>query len=326
MKKLMFVGKIVLLIVLVLVGVWSGKFTGLMHGAGLAFVLLGGLAMALMGFSLPEIGTAFRHAAGGAGQGEALSGSAYFWEAAARNFLLCGVLGTMAHFIVLMGHIPGIGGFFSGLAQCFLSTLYGVILAVICCVPSLTLRKRVYEELPPESAPENAKTSRFAGLPGFRFEHVIGYALFVAIMAWILMAPGTLKMFSHWSALLVVVGGSVILVMLLGDVMGGRAVTLSFAFTGFIGALMGLIQFLHSLTGGSIQAVASAISFSVLSCYVTLVGIMFIGLPLEDRAVRSGKNHKSMTFSRIVWYGFPLVALIFLVFAVVMILTPISRK
>jgi hypothetical protein len=58
---------------------------------------------------------------------------------------------------------------------------------------------------------------------------------------------------------------------------------------------------------------------------VALLGMMLVGNPLEDRLVKAGKGQKTLTLSRIVWFVFPLVALILLFFTFVLIVNPIQK-
>jgi flagellar motor component MotA len=99
--------------------------------------------MALMGFSAREIGAAFKNTAGGPDGKESLQNSAYFWEAAARNFLMLGVLGAFISFVTALGKSSGgIANIALGMSESFLPAVYGMILAVICFVPVLQVKKQ----------------------------------------------------------------------------------------------------------------------------------------------------------------------------------------
>jgi flagellar motor component MotA len=322
-------GKILILVFLGLAVIFSGKFTGFMNAPGLAFVILGGLAMTLMSFSFPEVGAAFKHAAGGPdGRGE-LQKSVHFWESAARNVLMVGVLGTLTSFIIgLCTFQGGISSIFSVLAAAFLTTLYGVILGVVCLVPALKVTKELHKQPPVETQEVRLKPQTL------KYENIIGYVLFISLIGWTILTATSaevsieltpLKMFIHWPSLLVVVGGTVALVLFAGDARGGRSLTLSFAFTGLIGVLMGFVQVLHSLSSRSIKDVASASSFIISSCFIALVGMMLLGIPLEDRSLKARKNYKDLALSRIAWYVFPLLTLIFLFFVFILVVTPIKK-
>lgn len=332
-RILTILGKILILILLGLVVILSGKFTGFMDAPGLIFVVLGGVAMLLMGFSAPEIGSAFKHAVGGPGRREELQKSVHFWESSARNFWMFGVLGTLTSFIIgLCTFEGGIASIFSELAVAFLATLYGIILGVICAVPALKVKKELSKHPLLEAQEAHIKTDEKQIL---RYENLIGYVLFIALMGWTIIAATStevslpltpLDMFIHWPSLLVVVGGTIVLVLFAGDAAGGRSITLSFAFTGLIGILMGFVLVLHSLASKSIKDVASSAAFIISSCFIALLGMMLAGIPLEDRTIKVRKSYRELALSRIAWYVFPLLTLIFLFFVFILIITPIKKE
>ena len=112
--------------------IYSGILSGLMDTAGLLFVIIGSVAAALLGFSRREIGAAFRHAAGSGGIRGDLKHSAHFWEAAARNAWILGVLGSALNFtIALGGGSEGIAAVSGRMIQSFIVILYGLVLAVV---------------------------------------------------------------------------------------------------------------------------------------------------------------------------------------------------
>ncbi len=328
--------RILIVIFFVIAVILSGSFfTDLMKGPSLVFVLLGGVGMALMGFSAREIGAAFKHAAAGPDGKENLQNSAYFWEAAARNFLMLGVLGAFISFVTALGRSRGgIANIALQMSESFLPAVYGMILGVICFVPVLKLTGELskYPLQAPSEAPEKPGEKAFKTL---RLENFIGYALFIAVVGWTIVSSislyesggplNPLEVFIYWPSILVVLGGTIVLVMFIGDAAAGRSFTLSFALTGLIGSLMAFVQTLISFSSRGIKDVASAMTFIISSCFIALLGIMLIGIPLEDRAIKTGKNKKQLTLSRIAWYVFPLVALILLLFAFVTVLIPIKR-
>jgi len=313
---------------------WS-FFADLMKGPSLVFVLLGGVGMALMGFSAREIGAAFKHAAGGLDGRESVQDSAYFWEAAARNFLMLGVLGAFISFITALGRSSGgIANVALRMSESFLPAVYGMILGVICFVPVLKLTREL-SKYPPQEPGEVLEKPGEKAAKTLRIENIIGYALFIAVVGWTIISSVSLKesdgplnpmeVFIHWPSLLVVLGGTIVLVMFIGDAAAGRSFTLSFALTGLIGSLTAFVQTLISFSSRGVRDVASAITFIISSCFIALLGMMLVGIPLEDRAIITGNNKKQLTLSRIAWYVFPLVALILLIFAFVMVLTPIKK-
>jgi hypothetical protein len=330
-----------ILIIILIVAVWlivvilSGKFIDLLSGPGLAFLLLGGAAMILMGFSGPEIGAAFKHAAGSPGNRERLQKSAYFWETAVRNFWMLGVLGGIIGFIIaLCVSRGGLGPIASGMAESALTTVCGMILGVICLVPALKLTGKLNKQPLPEGREMLEKQGEKA-TTSLRFENIIGYALFIAVMGWTIILPlvskpinGPLnpwKIFINLPSLIVVLGGTIALVMFMGDASAGRSFTLSFALTGGIGSLVGFVQAIMAMSSRVIADVASGVSFIISSCFIAFLGIMLVGIPLEDRTVKTGRNRKGLTLSRIAWYVFPLVTLIFLIIVFILVITPIKK-
>jgi hypothetical protein len=327
----------ILIVVFFVMGViLSGSFfTDLMKGPSLVFVLLGGVGMVLMGFSAREIGTAFKHAAAGPDVKESLQNSSYFWEAAARNFLMVGVLGAFISFITSLGRPSGgIASIALGMSESFLPAVYGIILAVICFVPVLKLTAELKKPLLQEPREILERPGEKADKI-LRFENLIGYVLFIAVVGWTIISSlsqneldGPLnpwEVFIYWPSILVVLGGTIVLVMFIGDAVAGKSFTLSFALTGLIGSLMAFVQTLISFSSRGVKDVASAMTFIISSCFIALLGMMLVGIPLEDRTIKTGENKKQLTLSRIAWYVFPVVALILLLFAFVTVLIPVKK-
>jgi hypothetical protein len=328
--------RILIVIFFVTAVVLSGSFfTDLMKGPSLVFVLLGGVSMALMGFSGREIGAAFKHATAGPDGKENLQSSSYFWEAAARNFLMMGVLGSFISFVTALGRSSGgIANIALQMSESFLPAVYGMILGVICFVPVLKLTGELskYPSKEPKEAIEKPGEKAFKTL---RLENIIGYALFITVVGWALISSlsqyeahsplNPLEVFIYWPSILVVLGGTIVLVMFIGDAAAGRSFTLSFALTGLIGSLMAFVQTLISFSSRGVRDVASAMTFIISSCFIALLGMMLLGIPQEDRTIIAGKNRKQLGLSRIAWYVFPLAALILLLFAFVTVLIPIKR-
>jgi hypothetical protein len=83
---------------------------------------------------------------------------------------------------------------------------------------------------------------------------------------------------------------------------------------------------LHGMTDPSprgIGKVAWALAFILASCFTALLGMAIIGAPLEDRVIRIGRVTGPSAFSRVSWYVFPLLSLIFLVLVYTMIILPL---
>ena len=111
-----------------------------MHRAGFFYLVLGSIAVALMGFSGREIGAAFRSATGRPEPGAASIKAALFWEAAARNAWLLGVLGSTLNFTIVLGRESGgIEDVGNRMIQAFIVSLYGLVLSVVCLVPALKI-------------------------------------------------------------------------------------------------------------------------------------------------------------------------------------------
>jgi flagellar motor component MotA len=315
--------RIGVLVVLGLAAVLSGKFAHLSNGPGLVFVLWGIVAMALMGFTPREILSSFKHAAGEEGTFLELKRSIYFWQSAARNAMMLGILGTLTGFVVFFCNFQGrIATFLPGVAHAFINMLYGVILGAVCTVPALMLSRRL-ERIP-------ATEERVEPPSPLGFGMVVGYLLYIGLIGWVMLSPaqGTqytpLQWFVHWPSLLVVAGGTLALVLFVNDAKDGRSITVSFAFTGLIGTLMGLVQLLQSFNIG-IAAIATSMTFIISSCFIALVGMMLVGIPLEDRNLKLATDAKDKLLSRVAWYGFPLLTLFYLMVTVILIITPIKK-
>lgn len=307
----------------------SGLFTGLMNKAGLFYLILGSVAAALMGFSRYEIGAAFRCAAGRIGPREDLKRSAYFWGAAARNAWILGVLGSTLNFIIALGsESGGIADVSNRMIQAFIVTLYGLVLAVICLVPALKLAAKS------EKSPASA-TAESSPIRAFLFERVIGYVLFAAVLGltfYFLVhgrsQTGSLsvaQIILHGPAALVVFGGAIALFLFMGSGAGARALTLGFSMTGLVGLLLGFIQTLFGFVHTSVQEIAAGVSFIISVSVFTLLGLVVVAAPLEDREVMDGRRKRPGSLSRLFWIIFPLLAFLFLIAAFIMVVTPMKQ-
>ena len=127
-------------------------------------------------------------------------------------------------------------------------------------------------------------------------------------------------------SLLVVLGGTLALILFMGGNNTRLTPSAAFAGMGLIGSLMGFIQMLHGMTDPGPQGighVAGALAFILFSCFTALLGMALIGAPLEDRAIRIGRVGAPSAFSRVSWYVFPLLSLIFLVVVFIKIIVPL---
>jgi flagellar motor component MotA len=316
--------------------VFSGWFSNLADGRGFAFVLAAGAAMTLTSFSTGEITSAFKHlGGGGSGFIVEMETSRYLWEATARNMYLLGVLGTLIAFITGLGsNAGGITGISERMISAFLSTIYGLVLTMICLVPAMKLRSRIETmEADPAGAGPDRAASVAAGQ--LKFENILGYGLLLLILGWAIGAPlmsldegspmNPLQVFFHLPSLLVVLGGTVILALFMGDIRLGRSLTLCFAFTGLIGALAGVIQVMMAVNARSIEDVALAMTFLLSFCFAALMGMVILGAPLEDRALKISKGSQHSNPSRIAWFVFPIFTLLFLLFTFILVLTPFKK-
>jgi len=326
--------RIIVVVAIVAALVFSSKFSGFVHLRGLVFVLAGSATLALASFSFPEIGAAFRHAAGAPAEGEDVRKSLAFWEAAARNAWMTGVLGTILNFIVALCTLSGgIVDVATRMAMSFLTTIYGMVLAVVCAVPAWKLGE-VLRFKPAGIASETAAKSTAADAGSIRFENVIGYLLFLVIVSWMVFQPvlgvahsnfSPFDWIIHWPSLLIVLGGTIALVLFVGGAGAGRMLAPAFAITGLIGSLAGFIQTLLGIAGRVISTVSAGITFVIASCFVAMLGMMLAGAPWEDRLVKTGRMDKPSALSRAAVYVFPLLALIFLVVALILVITPIHQ-
>jgi flagellar motor component MotA len=257
-----------------------------------------------------------------------------FWEAAARNAWMTGVLGTILNFIVaLCTFSGGIADVASRMAASFLATVYGIVLAVICAVPAWKLGE-ILRFQTARNISQTALNPASAEAKSLRFENVLGYLLFLVAMSWMVFNPvvgvaylnfSPFDWIIHWPALLVVLGGTIALVLFVGGDGAGRILMPAFAITGLIGSLLGFIQVLLSFASRKIYLVSAGITFVIASSFVAMLGMMIVGGPLEDRLVKQGRMDKPSGLSRAAVYGFPLLALIFLVVALILVITPMKK-
>jgi hypothetical protein len=307
--------------------VFSGSAPGsffFLDSAGLIGVVLGAAAMTLMGFSFPEIGAACKHALGSSGEPEkgGLEKSLYFWEAAARNFFQVGVLMTVIGFVIMMKTISsGIANVWRTLAICFITTLYGLIFAALSAIAGLRVGKKIAGF---GAQRQELQTEPMKREPSWNMERIIGVLLFVATFGWVVNRADAWIMFIHWPSLLIVAGGAILFVLWAGNGDNGLSTTLGFVFTGVIGLVFGFVQMFYGAL--SIEKIGEGMTFAILSCAFALAGMMLGGVHLQDHAFKTGKTDRRITLSRIAWYGFPVAALVLLLYIFVLMLIPIVKK
>ncbi len=327
-------GKILIVALLIAVVIISGRFADFMEGHGLVFVLLGAVATVLMSFTGPEIGSAFKHAAGVSGPVEDIQKSVLFWEAAGRNGWMLGVAGSVLYFVLALSSSQGgIGGIASRMALSFVPAVYGMILAVICLVPAWKLSIGLQDKRQEETKDIHSPQTDDSPSP-LRLEHLVGYVLFIAVFTWTIIKPSLSythpkfkpwEWIANWPALLVVLGGTLIIVLFVNHASSGSTWTLSFALTGLLGSFMGFIMVLLGFAGRNIEDVANGLAFVLSSPFVSLLGMLLVGAPLEDRRIKAKKSDKLSSLSRMAWYIFPLMTLIFLALAFVLVITPMKK-
>jgi len=320
----------------------SGLFTGLMNKAGLFYLMFGSIAAALMGFTGREIAAAFRQAAGRPGTEDDRRKSAYFWEGAARNAWILGGLGSALNFIIsLSRESNGIMDVSGRMIQSLIIMLYSLVLAVICLVPAMKLagpagRARALSGAAGRQASEGGPASQ--ALPSSRrisADRIVGYVLFTAVLVLTVIfilkgqpPAGTLpigKLLFHGPAYLVVIGGAIALALFVGAGAGARAWTLGFAMTGLVGLLMGLIQALFGFVHRNVGEIATAVAFIISTASLTLLGLVAVAAPLEDREVMDGRHDGPAPLSRFFWVLLPLLTFIFLILTFIMVVTPMTK-
>lgn len=334
-RVLITVAAIVVVAALGYTAVLSEKFASLISGPSFIFVLVGGVAVTLMAFSGSEITTALKHAIGGSAKSHELQQSAYFWEALARNFWMVGVLDSLIIFIIGLGSSKGgVDGIATRMTNSYLSTIYGVILAVICVAPALKISGKFADSL-------NSGSEKISSVPpgmmdkSLRLENIFGYALFILSLGGVFLGSlssltsdsplNPASVFLYWPSLLIVAGGTIVLVLFIGGAAIGQSFTLSLALTGFIGTLVGYYLLLQGFLNRNIQDIAGAITYIISSCFFALLGMIFLGAPLGDRVLKHSRTQKQGTLNRVAWFIFPLITLIFLTLSFVLVLTPIKR-
>jgi flagellar motor component MotA len=320
-RYLLIAGRILILLIVLIGAVKSGTPWSYYEPHGFFFVLVGGVALMMISFPGAEIWRAFRHAAGGSGDDAEIRNSAHFWEAAGRGFWILGGLSSVLSMIVGFAGLKtvetaGLWAIIPVLLRPLLSTFYGSLLAVICFVPCWKLMGKLQSRLSTPGAERSDRPASY-GRTGWGFGTVIGYVLFLAALVSAVRLPN-LSLSGVLTAcipsFLVVLGGTLALMLFMGGNNARLTPSTAFAGMGLIGCLMGFIQMLRGMTipsAAGIGIVAGAIAFVIASCFTSLLGMALVGAPLEDRAIRTGRVEAPSAFSRVSWYVFPLLSLIF---------------
>jgi TonB family protein len=329
-SRLLILGKIVIL-VLIAAAVIRSYFMNIQANFifpyGFIFVLVGGLALVMISFTGAEFRRALVQFVGAPGNDAEIRHSAFFWEATARGFWMLGGLGSLLNLMIAFEGLKSeesanLGVLIDIPIRCLLATFYGALLAMICLIPRWKLIGKLRSPLSLRDA-EQGETPVPIGHPGWSFGTAIGYILFggvLALIAFFFSVPmlwSTIPLIFHPPSLFLVVGGTLALMLFSGEGNLGRNLSVSFAAMGLIGSLMGCIQILCGIAAFSrlgnpvsIGEVAYGVLFTVCSCVLALLGMVLVGAPLADRAIRIGRVAAPSAFSRASWYGFPLLTLI----------------
>jgi flagellar motor component MotA len=333
-SPLRFLGRVLILFIMVLGVIQSGNLANFVDPYGFLFVLVGGVALVMISFPGAEIWRALRHAVKTPANDAEIRASIHFWEAAGRGFWILGVLRSILHVMIgftgMATQETSLQSVIGLRAQSLVATFYGVLLAVICFIPCWKLIGKLQSRtLVPETEQGSISISR----PGWRFGAAIGFVLFFSVLAScitsvFLKLPSPDLLLACLPGMLVVLGGAIALILFMGGSHSGPTLSTAFAGMGLIACLMGWIQMLFGMSYSSpagIGQVAGAIAFIISSFFTALLGMVLVGAPLEDHAIRTGRVAAPSAFSRVSWYFFPLLALIFLVLVVNVIIMPLSN-
>jgi hypothetical protein len=328
-------GRILILLIVALCLIQSGNLVNFADLYGFLLILVGGVALVMTGFPGAEIALALRHAAGASGTDVEIKSSIHFWEAAARSFWILGVaysvLILMIGFTAMATQPDSMELMMNSMARSLLATLYGVLLSVFSFIPCWKLMGKLQGRPPVPGAEQGLISSPHSG---WGFGTVIGYILFFSVLASFLIVtiqklsmPGLLWM-GYRPAMLFVLGGALALMLFMGRSDTGPTPSTAFAGMGLIASLMGCIQMFFAMpvkAPHGIAQVAGALAFILSSCLTALLGIAIVSAPLEDRALRTGRVSAPSIFSRVSWYVFPLLALMFLALVFVVLTLPLSN-
>ncbi len=332
-KLLLIAGRILILLIVLIGALQSGVPASYIDPYGFLFVLVGGIALMMISFSGAEIWRGLRHSVGDSGNDADIRNSARFWEATGRGFWILGGLRSVLSMIIGFSAMAtqetaGLPTILPILIRSLLSTFYGSLLAVICFIPCWKLMGKLQSRLLAQGA-EASNTPVSLGRPGRGFGAVIGYVLFLVVLVLTVHLPN-FHLMTWWTVfrppLLVVLGGTLALMLFMGGNNARLTPSTAFGGMGLIGSLMGFIQMLHGMTDPSRQGiaeVAGAVAFILASCFIALLGMAIIGAPLEDHAIRIGRVDAPSPFSRVSWYVFPLLSLIFMVLVFINIIIPL---
>jgi hypothetical protein len=285
---------------------------------GLAIVSGGVAATLLLGFPVREIARAIGLAVRSTASAEERRRAALVWEGAARNAWVLSAVAAVAGFVsVLCSDFGSLSRFVSGAGDRASGVALGVLFAVVFAIPAL--RSLSSGERPPEEGAE--------GLP--RWQRVLGGVALVALLAWPVLghSPGSQFEPMSWllngPAWLVTAGGTLAFALYLRGIGRGASVVVGLGAAGTVATLVGLTRSLHGFATVSIGDVAGGLMFAISSGYAALAGLAAVGLPLLDSDAREGR--RPLAAARWAVYGFPLVVLAVLAFAVLLVMVPMEK-
>jgi TonB family protein len=334
-NPLLMLGGILVLALMAAAATKSGHLPNFVDPYGFVFVLVGGIALVMISFPGGEIKRALFHVVGSRGSDAEIRNSILFWEVIGRSFWMLGGLRSVLSVILGFEAMKyqenaGVLAVIDSMTRCLLGSFYGILLAVICLIPCWKLMGKLQSRAALPNAEQGAALPSI-GRPVFRYGAVIGYILFFALL--LLTLPNVsravlwnaLPSIIYWPAVLVVFGGALALMLFIGEIKSGPPISMSFASMGLIGFLMAFIQMLLGIASSKIGSVASSLVFVLSSCFAALLGMVLVGAPMEDRSVRTGRIAAPSAFSRISWYGFPLLTLVLVPLVIVIITTPMPQ-
>jgi len=220
-KYLLIPGWILILAIVALGVIQSGNPANLVDASGFLFVLVGGIALAMISFSGAEIRRALRDAAGTPAKEADFRFSALLWEAAGRGFWIVGVLRSILHLMMFFCSIATVEYgtwqlIIKELSRSLVSALYGLLLAVICFISCWKLTGR---PLSRPLAPTGMQGPMSINHPGRRFGVAFGYVLFFSLLISCFLKipmPASL-LIGLKPAFLVVLGGTIALMLFIGS-------------------------------------------------------------------------------------------------------------
>jgi len=285
---------------------------------GLALVAGGVATTLLLGFPAREIGRAVGVAVRSTASPGERRRAAFVWEGAARNAWVLSALAAVAGLVsVLCSDFGSLSRFVTGVGSRAAGVALGVLLAVVFAIPALRV-------LPSGERPAEEDV---APLPVW--QRVLGGVALVALLVWPLLGRGSGDRFVPrlWlldgPAWLVTAGGTLALALYLRGIGRGASVVVGLGGAGSVGVLLGLTRALHGFATVSIADVAGGLMLAISSGYAALAGLAAIGLPLLDGDAREGRRPPAA--ARWVAYGFPLVVLAVLAFAVLLVMVPMEK-